>query len=241
MQYSYRAPESSGFYILDFKTGDVNGDGSIDNVWLVGQKSHPDDYFSDNIRIVIQDGRTNNSMQVPLKNAAGYNAQLFLGHFTSKLQSDILVSIDTGGSGGYIFAYLYSLRDNYPRLLLDADSFNESSVYTAVFKDDFRVEISDVNSNIKFMIDISCNKKMYLDAGIYNAAGRLIKATEGGVLALGALYPLINDYDGLYQLLAYQRVIGINNSDNLGAVQTYLKWDGTRIAPIRVEVAIMPE
>ena len=145
--------------------------------------------------------------QIPLINAAGYNAQLFLSNFTSKQQIDILVSIDTGGSGGYIQAYLFTIKNNQSILLFNSSSFEESSMYDANFKENYKVEVTSEHGNVKFIIDISSNKKMYIDAGIYNESGKLLKTTEGGVLGLGALYPLVNNYNGLYQLLAYQRII----------------------------------
>lgn len=240
MLYAYRTPASPDAYILDAKSGDVNGDGVIDNVYLVGRKTGPGELFADNIGIVIRDGSANTFMQIPLKNAAGYNARLFLGRFSSEGQMDILVSIDTGGSGGYILAYLYTIRNNQALLLFDSDSFGEVSMYNAVFKDNFRVEVTSRSGGSKFILDVSGKRKMYVDAGIYSESGKLLKPTEGGVLALGALYPIVVNYDGLYRLLAYQRIIGIYNADNLGAVQTYLKWDGTKLAADRVEVAIMP-
>jgi hypothetical protein len=236
MFYPYRA----NMYILDLKSGDVNGDGIIDKVCLTGQKTSPGELFADNIAIVIQDGRTNISLKIPLNNAAGYNAQLFLGTFTSKQQMDILVSIDTGGSGGYILAWLYTIRNNQSLLLFNSAGFEESSTYKADFKENFKVDVSSGHGNGKFIIDLSGNRKMYIDAGIYSESGKLLKPAEGGVLGLGALYPLLVNYNGLYQLLAFQRIIGIYNADNLGAVQTYLKWNGNALITDRVEVAIMP-
>ena len=236
MIYPY---QGQNIYILDFKLGDINGDGFIDKVYLTGQKTSPDEFFADNIAIVIQDGRANTFMQIPLNNAAGYSAQLFLGNFTSKQQMDILVSIDTGGSGGYILAYLYTIKNNIAILLFDSDSFNKNSMYNAIFKENFKVEVTSVHGSSRFIIDISGNKKIYMDAGIYSISGKLLKPIDGGVLALGALFPLVNNYNDLYQLLAYQRIIGIYNADNLGAVQTYLKWDGKTLIVDKVEVAIM--
>lgn len=226
-------------YILDFKQGDVNADGIADSVYLVGHKTGPDEIYADNIFVIIKDGRTNSTSRIPLANAGGYNAQLFLGHFTSKQKDDMLVSIDTGGSGRYIAAYLYTIQQNRPILLLDSDSFERNSMYTATFENNFKVAVTNEYGNKTFIIDVSSKRKMYIDAGIYNEFGKLLKPTVGGVLALGALFPLVNDYNGLYQLLAYQRIIGIYNADNLGAVQTYLKWNGKKLDVDRVEVSIM--
>ena len=85
--------------MLDWKTGDVNGDGVLDTVYLYGQVDGPPGIFADNITLVIQDGRSNKSTTVHLKNNAGYNARLFLGDFNKDTVPDIMVSIDTGGVG----------------------------------------------------------------------------------------------------------------------------------------------
>lgn len=229
---------SKNTYVLDFKQGDVNGDGIIDNVYLLGQKESQTDYYADNLMILVQNQHMNIA-QIPLKNAGGYNSSLFLGPFTSKQKLDILVSVDTGGSGGYIFAFLYTLMNNRPIELFNANSFENYSMYEAQFRDNFKVEISGKNNNALFIIDVSSRRDLYINAGIYDKSGKLIKETKGGVLGLGALFPLVSNYNGLYQLLAYQRIIGIYNADNLGAVQTYLEWDGKKLTSNRVEVSIM--
>ncbi|MDG0810580.1 hypothetical protein [Cohnella rhizosphaerae] len=89
---------SRSIVLLDAKQGDVNGDGILDNVYLYGNQS--DGPFADHITLIVQDGRSNRSTAVNLPNNAGYNARLFLGDFTKDRVQDILVSIDTGGSGG---------------------------------------------------------------------------------------------------------------------------------------------
>jgi hypothetical protein len=188
-------------YILDFKQGDVTGDKIIDNVYLIGNKKSPEDYYTDNLAVLIKN-QSNNFIRIPLNNAGGYNAKLFLGAFTSKQKLDILVSVDSGGSGGYIFAFLYTIQNNQPIELFNSDKFNEDSQYTAQFRNDFKVEVSNKNGDIKFIIDVSSKRSFYIDAGIYNSSGKLVNTTTGGVLGLGALFPLVNNYDGLYQLLA---------------------------------------
>ena len=64
---------------MDLKTGDVNGDGVLDTVYLYGEFGGPPGIFAENITLVIQDGWSNKSTTVHLKNNGGYNARLFLG------------------------------------------------------------------------------------------------------------------------------------------------------------------
>lgn len=229
-----------GTYTLDYKFGDVNGDKLLDKVYLTGEKAFPKENFSENITLAIKYGLSKKIQKVPLKNAAGYNSEIFLGNFTSNQKKDILISIDSGGSGGYILAYLYAINNDTPVLLLDADSFNENSSYSAVFINNFKVLVSSSNKKIQFTIDLESKKNMYIEAGVYNADGKLLKETYGEVLGLGALLPLVSNYNGLYELIAYQRIIGIYNADNLGTLITYLKWNGNTITADRVQLSILP-
>lgn len=87
-------------YILDYKQGDVNGDGVIDTVYLMGDKRKSSQSpFVENINLVVLDGATRRYSRVPLKENAGYNPTLFLGDFTGNRVNDIVVYIDSGGSG----------------------------------------------------------------------------------------------------------------------------------------------
>lgn len=51
-------------YTLDRQVGDVNGDGISDIVYLVGEKGYNN--FYENIRVMIQDGSTNQWHVIPL-------------------------------------------------------------------------------------------------------------------------------------------------------------------------------
>lgn len=238
MRYDFYNNVTYRYYFLDFKLGDVTGDGIVDRVYLVGEKTSIEEAFSDNISIVIQDGKTNQLIRVNLEYGAGYDAKLFLGNITSKKKMDILVKIDTGGSGGYILTYLYSIMDGKISLLLDSDSFDEISQYNVNFIDNFNIEVVNEDDEIKFILSAINNREMYIKEGIYDTEGNLIKPVQGGVLSLGALYPVVENYSGLFKLLAYQRIIGINNSDNLGAVESFLKWNGEHMEIYRVNAAI---
>lgn len=225
--------------VLDFKRGDVNGDKVIDNVYLMGNKpfgaSSP---FADNITLVIQDGRSFTYARIPLKVNSGYNPTLFLGNFTKDRTADILISIDSGGSGGLAFYYLYSFLNNKPRLLFDFEQFNSEYQYYVVYKDNYKVEVTSKKLNKKYTIDIVYKGSNYLSE-IYDENGNLIKPVQGAVIPLGGLYPVDFDRDGTYELYAIQRIIGRFNADTLGYMNTILKWDGSTFIPTNQNTAII--
>lgn len=225
-------------YIIDCRTGDVNGDRIPDSVCTVGHR--PQDLsspFVEDIAILIQDGATHKYTRIPLKENVGYNPTVFLGDFTGDHVDDILVSIDSGGSGGFSYDYVYSFVNNKPRLLFDSEAFGEKYKYQVNYLDYYKVEvISDVFKE-RFIIDISGRGKEYLSA-IYNPNGTLKAPLQGDVIPMGNVYPVDYQRDGLFELNVIQRIIGQYNADTMGWLNTYLKWNGKEFEPTMQNVTI---
>lgn len=224
-------PSLKDKYLLNIKYGDVNGDGVKDKVSLYGNKPDgPTSIFTDNIILVIQDGKTNFVYIVPLEYNSGYNPTIFLGDFTSDKVDDILISIDSGGSGGYTFYYVYSFIGNNLKKLFDFNIFNNYLPYDVTYKNYYKVSVVNKNSKKEFLIDISNKDKSYL-MDLYNKDGTLKKPTSGSVSVLSGLYPIDFDRNGVYDLYAMQRIIGLYNADGLGVLQTTLVWNGKNFVP----------
>lgn len=223
--------------IVSAKRGDVDGDGVIDNVFLIANKT-PDSPFWQNITLAIQNGRTNHYQQIQMKNNAGYNPTLFLGDVTGNKVDDILVVIDSGGSGGMIYAYVFSYINGKMRQIFDSDAFNESVKYEVTYENYYRASVISYTPSEKYIVDLTYKGKDYLSE-IYNKDGTLKEPIKGWVNPLSGLYPVDFDRDGTYELEAYQRIAGRYNADGLGNVETVLKWDGRVFVPERQNVAII--
>lgn len=221
---------AAGRITLDSMQADVNGDRVIDRVILTGNKPDPASSFADNISVCVENGKTSQTICATPPFNGGYNASLFLGDFTYDKASDILVRIESGGSGGYLFAYIYTLKGDQLVKVFDSDEFNARNQYDVVFRDNYKVEVTRAGTNQKFTIDLSQHKDDYSD--IYDQNGRLIKPVAGGVLGLSRLDPMDVDNDGHYELIAYQRIIGRYNADTLGYIKTTLRWDGSKFVQV---------
>lgn len=221
--YPYMYNRQDQTSILSFAQGDVNGDYTEDYVYLVGQQT-ADSPYTQAITLVIQDGKTNHFYTIPLATDQGYEPALFLGDFTGNGVDDIFIRINSGGSGGYGFFYIYSFLNNQASLLFDYEVFNGMFDYDVIYKDQYKVQVINQTLNLSFLIDLSNRDPQYL-ADIYQKDGTLIKPLEGSVSGLNQLYPVDFDGDGVYELNAYQRIIGQYNADQLGVVQTPLSWD----------------
>ncbi|SDP29380.1 spore coat protein [Halobacillus aidingensis] len=228
--YFYRQQQPSATSnILSYAKGDVNGDFIEDQVFLVGEKT-PDSPYITNITLVIQDGQTNLFYSVPLKTNMGYQPRLFLGDFTGDGVDDILISMDSGGSGGFGYYYLFSFINNQPQVLFDYETFDEAYEYEVNYQNQYKVEVLNKTLGLSFLIDLSNRDSEYLSE-IYNENGTLKAPLQGSVSGLNTLYPIDFDGDGVYELFAFQRIIGQYNADGLGLVQTPLTWKGNDFVP----------
>lgn len=225
--------------LLDFKQGDVNGDNIMDNIYLYGNKPDgPAGIFADNITLFIQDGASKKITRVNLKYNAGYNARLFLGDFTMDSVADIKVDIDSGGSGGYLYSYIYSFRNNILLELFDFEKYNNQYEYRVDYSNFYKVHIGNVALDKLLILDISFKGGDYLSK-FYDENGKLKQPAKGEVLPLGGLFPIaVNEKNNSFDLLAVQRVIGIANADTLGYIANLLGWDGRAFAIQRM-VSVM--
>ncbi|NLK21259.1 MAG: VCBS repeat-containing protein [Epulopiscium sp.] len=218
----YRKLNNQNPLIVFSVQGDVTGDGIPDNIYLTGIKTE-DSPFIQKITLVIRDGRTNNIATIPLKTNAGYNPTIFLGDFTGNGIKDILISINSGGSGGIMYYYIYSNVGNNPSLLFDYETFNEKYDYEVIYRDYYKVDVINITEETKYVIDISNREKDYLQE-IYKEDGTLKAPIEGFVSPLSGLYPIDFDTNGIYELLGFQRISGKYAADALGYIQTSLEW-----------------
>jgi hypothetical protein len=149
----------------------------------------------------------------------------------------ILIGIASGGSGGIMYYYIYSFINNIARLLFDFNVYNEQYKYDVAYRDNYRVEVVSRKNRAKYLIDISYKGAGYLNE-IYDRNGKLKEPIAGFVNPLSGLYPVDFDSDGVYELLAFQKIAGRYNADSLGYLQNTLKWNNSMFTLNNQYVAI---
>lgn len=236
MYHYYARDNRSQPSIVAFSSGDVTGDGVLDYIYLTGIKT-PDSPFTKRITLLVQNGRTGVVTRVPLHENAGFNPTLFLGNFTGNGVADILISINSGGSGATMYHYIYSFTNQTPKLLFDFNVFNEEYQYDITYQDDYKVKVISKKNNEKYIIDISTRSDEYLNE-IYDENGKLKKPITGFINPLSGLYPVDFDSNQVYELLAYQKIAGRYNADSLGYVLNTLGFVETKFNLQNQNVAI---
>lgn len=222
--------------VVAFAKGDVTGDRVPDDVFLTGTKRQ-DSPFIENITLYVKDGRTGARTRVPLSEHAGYNPTLFLGDFTGNGVSDVLISINSGGSGGFMYHYVYSFIGNNPHEMFNFNVYNATFEYDVIYEDNYRIRVVSKHNGLTYLIDISKRDPEYLNE-IYSVNGKLKKPIMGFVNPLSGLYPIDLDYNGVYDLSAYQKIAGLYNADALGYVVNTLGWNGNQFVLQNQYVAI---
>lgn len=212
--------------------GDVNGDGVIDRVFLTAvPSSEQGSPFRQHITLEVQDGSTKRIYSIPLDPNAnsGYNPTLFLGDFTGDRIKDILIIIDSGGSGALTYNYVYSFVNNQARKLFDFNAYNERNRYKVEYMDGYRVRVTSLATAQVFFIDISARGAEYLNQ-LYTVDGKLKKPVQGMFDGVSGFYPVDMERDGVYEIQAYQRISGLYEADSFGYVINSLQWDGQHFA-----------
>jgi len=185
---------------------------------------------------MIRNGRTGRVTQVPLPENVGYEPTVFLGDFTGDGVDDIKVTIQSGGSGGFTFTYIYSFLRSQLRMLFSGDQYSASKQFRAFYEDGYVVVVVDEGQNLTFRIDVSTDPAAQ---DLYDENGNLIQPTEANVGPFIIAYPIVlNEATGTFSLQALTRVYGQFAADTLGYIQDYLTWNGTSFATVREDLAI---
>lgn len=230
---NYRANQE----VLVRKFGDVTGDGVQDEVYLVGIPSSEGGFIRE-ITLMIRDGRTGRVTQVAMEQNAGYMPTIFLCDFTGDDILDIKVTIQSGGSGGFNFVYIYSFANNQLRLLFDQDRYMAGKQFRAFYADGYVVVVEDESLQLTFRIDVSTNPAA---EDLYDDNGRLIEPTEANVGPMITAIPIVLDEEsGTCNLQVLTRVYGQFAADTLGYIQDYLEWTSGGWRTVREDLAINP-
>ena len=229
-----------GQTIVTYKLGDVTGDGFQDLIYITADKQTDSPIFLRNITLFVRYGRTNRTEMFRLPENAGYNPTIWLGDVTGDGINDILVVIDSGGSGAIIFAYIYSMQNGQLTNIFDSIKMNEQHPYKVLYADYYRANVFSVSPPKKYTLDLQYKGEEYLNE-IYNSDGTLKQPIEGWVDPISSLNPVDLARNGKYDLLGMQQIAGRYHADGLGYVENLYHWNGRKFDIVRQTVSIYGE
>jgi hypothetical protein len=228
--------QSKGPSVVAYQLSDVTGDGVLDGIFLIASKLDDSPYLS-NMSLVVQNGFTHEISVYHLRDVAGYNPTIWTGDLTGDQVNDILVTVQSGGSGAIVFAYVFSFLHGKLGKIFDSIKFNEERQYEVNYKDNAEVMVTSRNPNIRYLLNIRYKGKEYLNE-IYDSNGKLKEPIQGWVDPASGIYPIDLTGDGKYSLLTMEKIAGRYHADGLGYVENVLNWNGREFEAVSQHVAI---
>ncbi|HMM22133.1 MAG TPA: hypothetical protein PKA10_15545 [Selenomonadales bacterium] len=225
----------AGYVVLDRQTGDVTGDGKSKDIFLVGRKPDMNSKFADDLRIMVQAGEGQNAVTMELPAVGGYDGKLFVGDFSGDKISDVLVTVPTGGSGGIVEHRIVTFAGG-PAIIW-GEGENSGIAAAGRFVDGFKGELTEETTKRKAIVDLAAKKDAYIQAGLYNAGGTLLRQQSLSVNPLGELRPLALSPDGKYGLKGQQRVTGVANADTVAYIYSLWEYENQKWTAKQIEVA----
>lgn len=230
---------ANGQIVVATKFGDVTGDGFMDTVYLTATKES-DSAFLRNITLHIRNGRTHRVESFSLQENTGYEPAIWLGDFTGDGFSDIFITIQSGGSGGVIYGYVFTSISGKITEIFNSIKFSERHPYKVNYANNYKVSVTSENPHKRYTLDLMYKGKEYLDE-IYNADGTLKQTIEGWVDPASAIYPINFGNHSVYYLLTNEAIAGRYHADGLGFVENLLHWENNEFKVVRQTVSIYGE
>lgn len=175
--------------------------------------------YYDNITIEIYDLNGVLINTIRPKTNSGYGPNIMLGDFAGNGLKQIFLGINSGGSGGFGYFYVFDAQNNEIKTLFDYQEFSQNNRYTGEYIDNYKVKVTKKGSKDSYIIDLSLRPKDYLDL-IWKPDGKLIAPRSVDISDVNTVFPYYNSATGVYELIVYQRVTGLFNADSLGYVIT---------------------
>jgi hypothetical protein len=208
--------------IISTQYGDIDGDSKIEKVTLVGIPYEENEPYMEELQLIIE--KEDKSKEFFNIKAGGYSFNLFLGNIIQGKSDQILITGQSGGSGMYAVTRLYKYKNKRLKLIFNDEVLSSKLICYARYLKGFKVEVICKEANKKHIIDIKNNSQENL-APIYDNQGNIISNIEPSVSGVNSIYPIMIPYSDYYSLQIQQRIIGVNNADNLGVIQTIINID----------------
>ena len=215
-------------FVISEQTGSITTPNASDKVVLTGTHPKGSSNFIDDLELTLYP--ENNSKPISIKiPESGIFIQLFLGDFTGDNCCEIMIRGDLGGTGGYAIALIYQYEKGTLKELFNQDRFSQKNNCSAAYQNNYQMLVTCPHGS--FPIDLSSCPKEYLSM-IYTTDQKVKPDVTASVSWLNEVYPVKPLSQSYYDLILYQRIIGIIEADTVGYVETRLTFQQTEFTPV---------
>lgn len=212
--------ENNNEKIIDYKLGDVTGDGINDEIYIM---SCAFNQCLNRHWLVIKEGNSEKVLNHELTEN-NYNFEVYLLHFKDSNKLDIFIRSIGDCFGGCVKGQILTYEGNELKEIFNTNDFYEENKLSAFYRDDYKVEVFNYERNKKYIIDIKENFKYYLDF-VYYGDGKVKegkeKANISSVWGCNAYYPIGSE---VANISIIQKVIGQASTDDICLIESKLRW-----------------
>lgn len=228
---------SNNKLIIDAAYGSITNKYTEDKVILVGEFPDEKSNYANSLQLVIN--RENDlplTIDVPY---SGYNMQLFVGDFTGDRLENIMIRGEYKNSCNniinenknvnrtrenkniinYEIGVIYKYENENLIEIFNLEIYRKNDSCFAKFKNNYRTSVTC--NKKKYLIDLSTRSKDYLEM-IYDENKKLKLNLSPVLDNPSGIYPIKQAFNDYYELLIYQRIVGINRMDIIGTIETLL-------------------
>ena len=212
--------------VIDIKNGNIYGKGKEETVILKGEYLHEDNNYVKRAVIAIKD--ENNKIEEYPLNIKGYNIKIFLGKFSSDNRDDIYIYGELDDSYRHAVALVYKYDDEKILEIFNSEDFLDNNRSVSKYLDGYRIEVVCQEHEKKYILDITNVDRKYLGQ-IYSRDGNVKIIDTPNVLYINKVDLVYDLEEELINLLVYQKIIGINNSNILGEINSLISLKNNEI------------
>lgn len=206
--------------IIDYKLGDVTGDGINDEVYIMSCA------FTQCINkyyLVIKEGNSDKVLNYELQEN-NYKFEFDLVYFKDKNKKEIFIRSIDECFGGCIKGQVLTYERGGLKEIFNSNEFYEENKISAFYRENYKVEVLNYERNKKYIVDIKENLDYYLDF-VYYCDGKVKegkeKANISSVWGCNSYYPMGSQ---VANISIIQKVIGQSDTDNICLIESTLKW-----------------
>ena len=213
-------------FVIDIKNGNIYGRGKEETVILKAEYLHEDNNYVKRAVIAIKD--ENNKIEEYPLNIKGYNIKIFLGKFSSDNRDDIYIYGELDDSYRHAVALVYKYDDEKIVEIFNSEDFFDNNRSVSKYLDGYRIEVVCQEEEKKYILDITNVDSKYLGQ-VYSRDGNVKIIDTPNVLDINKIDLVYDLEDELINLLVYQKIIGVNNSNVLGEINSLISLRNNEI------------
>ncbi|MFD2043211.1 hypothetical protein ACFSTA_02380 [Ornithinibacillus salinisoli] len=207
---------------------DVTGDGKKEEIALKGVLFSPEsNYYRDIVAVI----KNHEDKTWEIKYGGGYDPTIQFIDFNHDKVNEIFYQSPTGGSGGLHHYKLHTLiQYNLTEIPLPKQDYVKGK-----FIDDFKVEIQFSPTKEPITVDVEHRSDNYIQQGIYDQKGKLLKNTSVLVDPIAYFEPIFISNSKGYGLKSYQQISGAFHADQLGTIESLWYYERDKWIILKTE------